>query len=280
MILNIGEDIKDYFSHFWTSITIGNVITLIIGLVLGFLLAVLIYCLILLIDMKKAQKPTPVIIDDITDEQREQNERNLNESIQIISNAKSQYSDCSDLKMGERINEAKSIVGEMVYDIAKVYFPDSPYPLLELSMDELLELDRILVERIDKLLDNKIIKTQRKNTIAKLARYYDLYRSIDESKMIKDAKKYHIPEAATLFNNIKNSIMVNVSSVFTKGIQKMVIKPLENRIIESIIEIIGQEVTKVYSKRVFNEIDDLDINQKIVQLSQENATAEAEVMDE
>lgn len=152
----------------------------------------------------------------------------------------------------------------LAFQISIDFYPNSPFPYLELTIDESLVLIKYIHERIEKLFDQKIIFIFKKMT---LRRIFTLKQKLIDKKYIEKTKKT---------NKIAN-ICFNTINIFNpfhwakKIFLKNVYKSIFNQIGRSIILIVGEELYKIYSKQLFKCDEDVekDLNDFLNELKTE-----------
>lgn len=242
MTLSFVDDIRDLIITLLDKFSWGSVLVLLAGVVLGFIMCFFIYLVIVLASLKKNEneiKSTTIEIES-------------NEVKRVIKSAVNRYTEeSSNLPINQKITDIKDISWELINDIAKMYYPDSEYPIYELSIDEFMELNHYITNRVNTLFKGKVLKNFKKIRISQILKILDLKKKIDENKAVKVAKKAHIPGffKATM----------NVLNVFNPGywVKKLMINTTltigTNKIAKTVIDIVGEETSKVYSKSVFNK---------------------------
>lgn len=240
MFLNVFENIREYFNQAREKISFDSLTPLLIGIIIGFALFMLIYITMALIPIRKEERK---IIKS-----SKENDEIIKK---IINNAKNQFIEESSTKpTSAKYEDVKSIVGNLIHDIAKVYYPNSAHPVYELSADEMLILNHYITNRIDAMLSNKILKRIRKIRISLVLDIIDIKKKYDENKLVKAANKAKIP---TIWKSIKAAINIGNPLYWVKHL--VVDRPyiyIVNKIVLTIIGMIGNETNKVYSKSVFN----------------------------
>jgi len=146
---------------------------------------------------------------------------------------------------------------ELVEEISKYFFPESKYPMLELSVNELLNLNHYITDRIDKLLDKPIIKNTKNMQVTKIMQMYDKKKLVDENRLVKAAKKYKVGKAFKYGSMAVNA--VNPVYWFRKVVINTSVNVMTRKVCIVIIGIVGEETTKVYSKKLFDEQVDLHV---------------------
>lgn len=241
MFLNIFIAIKDFFSELFNKITIGNLDVLIFGIIIGFLICLIFYLFLVMnslqTDKKKLRAHQPTIDD---------------ESVQkLVLSAKNEFSEeYSSETVKVKAEALKNICWQLISDIAKLYYPESDYPIYELSLEELLVLNHYITDRISSLFKGTVLKSIKKIRISVILKIIDIKKDIDSKKAIKIANQLHMPgiiKAVTGVLNVFNPLY---------WVKKLMIgttmTAAANKISQTIIDIVGEETNKVYSKSVFN----------------------------
>ena len=120
------------------------------------------------------------------------------------------------------------------------------------------------MERIEKIFDKKIIKRLKTLKITSVLNIIDKTKKITENKAMKAAKKAKVPTIAkgiTTALNLFNPVYW-VKKVMINAPYQMLL----NKIAYVIIEVVGEETSKVYSKRAFVVEDETNIDDEINQL--------------
>ncbi|HHU55352.1 MAG TPA: hypothetical protein GXZ48_01485 [Acholeplasmataceae bacterium] len=259
MFLNIFTSIKEFINGLLAKFSWGSVVILFTGIIIGFLICVMIYLVIVLVSLRKNDEYIHKSDAQIEDE----------EIKRLIRNARNQYYERSAyLNTAQKITEVKEISWQLMNDIAMKFYPKSNYPLYELSIDELMILNHYITNRVDQLFKGKVLKGFKKVKISQILKLIDIKKKIDENKMVKAANKVKIPGImkATL----------SVLNVFNPGywVKKLMINTTlsigTNKLASLIIDIVGEETTKVYSKSVFNEekVIESEVEKTILELEE------------
>jgi len=146
---------------------------------------------------------------------------------------------------------------ELIEEISRYFFPDSKYPMLELSIHELIDLNQYISKRIDELLEVPILKNTKNIRIIKIVQMYEKKRQIEESKLAKAAKKYKFGKFIKYGGMALNA--VNPVYWFRKLVIGTSIDAMTRKLCVVIIGVVGEETTKVYSKKLFDEDVDLQL---------------------
>ncbi|MGD9605642.1 MAG: hypothetical protein AB7V00_05800 [Bacilli bacterium] len=240
MILNFFINLKRFFSQLFQKLTIENFDVLFFGIILGFLLCFLFYLFIVVSSMRP-RKDLPKLDEKDVDEQ----------ILKLITSAKNEYSEEFSTKpLKEKAPALKEISWNLINAIAKIYYPDSNFPIYELSIDELLVLNHYITNRIDSLFKGKVLNAIKKVRIAYILKIIEMKKKIDNSKPVKVANKTQISgflKVATGIFNVFNPLY---------WVKKLMIGTTmtiaTNKIALTIIDIVGEETNKVYNRSVFN----------------------------
>jgi hypothetical protein len=259
MFLSIFDDIKKLISQLLSKFSWGNVLIFITGIAFGFVVCAFIYIVIVLTSLKKNEKEAKMQTVEIEDEELKR----------ILRSARNQYyEESSNLPINQKITDLRDISWRLIHDIAKLYYPNSDYPIYELSIDEILILNHYITNRVDSLFKGRILKSFKKVKISQVLKLIDLKKKIDENKVVKAVKKAKVPaiyKATMTVLNVFNpyywvkKLMINTTlSIGT------------NKIASTIIDIVGEETIKVYSKSVFNKEKAIesDVEKTIMELEQ------------
>ncbi len=149
---------------------------------------------------------------------------------------------------------------ELIEDIATYYFPKSKYPMLELSVDEMLVLNYYITQRVEKILDQPILKNTRNIRITKLVRMYETKKAIDEKKLVKAAKSKAVK--TTMKYTLAAVNVMNPAYWFRKLVINKSVDFVSTKISLMILAVVGEETIKVYSKKLFDKDVDFDLVDK------------------
>ena len=146
---------------------------------------------------------------------------------------------------------------ELIEDIATYYYPKSKYPMLELSVDEMLTLNHYIIQRIEKILETPILKNTRNIRITKIVRMYETKKALEDKKLIKAAK------SKTVQKSIKYTLgainVFNPAYWFRKLVINRSVDFMSTKVSLMVISVVGEETTKVYSKKLFDKEIDFDL---------------------
>lgn len=142
---------------------------------------------------------------------------------------------------------------ELSEEISRYYFPNSRYPLYELSIQELLALNYYITNRINELVNGKFFKLFKNYRISSIIDLLNTKKKISNSKLMQISRKIKLQQIYTTGKTILN---------FTNPVywfRKLAIKPatvlVTKEICKYIITIFGEETHKIYSKAIFKKED-------------------------
>ncbi len=143
---------------------------------------------------------------------------------------------------------------ELSEEIARYYFPNSRYPLYELSIQELLNLNYYITKRFDELMNGKFFKLFKNYRIASIIDLLNTKKKITNSKLMQITRKIKLQQIYTGAKAVLNY----ANPIF--WFRKLAIKPttvlVTKEICKYIIMIFGEETNKIYSKAIFKKEDD------------------------
>ena len=257
MKLDIVRLIRDFFSELFGKLSYENLLILLSGVVLGFTLCFLIYLLIVVVSFKKEERRVVAPQVKVDDERIQR----------LIRGAKNEFQEeASKASTGQKLLELKNICWNLVHDIAQVYYPESKFPIYELSIEELMTLAHYITDRVDSLFRGPILKPMKKLRISYILKIIETKRKIDENKAVKTASKLKTPWTAvrTVLNIFNPVYWVRKLMISTTLVA------VTNKICGIIIDVVGDETNKVYSKSVFNveRMNNLEIEKELLELEQ------------
>lgn len=173
---------------------------------------------------------------------------------------------------------------ELIKEIAGQFYPKSKNPICELSLNEIIMLDQYIVKKIDDLLSKKGLNLFRNLKLSTIMLLVNKKNEIDNSKLIKNAKKYKVKKIYSIALTALN--VINPYHWFKKLVVNPSINLLLNKIFILCYTIIGEETYNVYSKQAFiNDDEELkelltSIEQERIKLNNEGLLVENKVTEE
>lgn len=164
---------------------------------------------------------------------------------------------------------AMKLSANLAKDIACKFFPNSKYPLYEISIDETILLSEYITRRVEELLNHRGIKLLRKIKISTIISLTNAKKTVDENAIYKTTKKYKVKEKVKSAMGLLN--IVNPVYWFKRVVMDTSMDLIIKKICIVIIGIVGEETFKIYSKRVFNEerLIDTGVDEMIKELNGE-----------
>ncbi len=246
MFLNFWDVIRNFFKSVIENITFESIFTLFSGIIIGFGLAILVYFLMASISIKKQSE---IVENDV-----EVNNSKCNKQIKM---AIDQYKEESqEYTFTQKCSCAKDIAMQLMINIAKVYYPDSKYPLMELSVEEVLKLNSYILTKVENLFNGKILRKMRGFKIASVFKIKDKFDKFSENKVVKVVNKQKLVDKG---KNILSILKIFNPSFIFKKVSQGVNTLLIDKIIIILLKIVGSETAQVYSKNIFKEDDELTV---------------------
>jgi hypothetical protein len=176
---------------------------------------------------------------------------------QMIENKQNQLVDTARIADNAYFRVAFELSIELITDIAKYYFPDSKYPLYELSIEELLSLNYYITKRLEKIVNSRFIRHFKNYRISTIVNLLNKKKAIENSKLMKLSRQMKVSKLLSIGKTVLNY----ANPVF--WFRKLAIKPsatlLTKEACKLIIEIVGEETNKLYSKKMFETPEDLAV---------------------
>lgn len=140
---------------------------------------------------------------------------------------------------------------ELTQEIAAYYFPKSKYPIYELSLQEMLDLNYYITKRMEALVNGRFLKHFKNYRVATIIDILNTRKRISNSKLMKLTRKAKLQQIYTAGRAVLNY----ANPVF--WFRKLAIKPttvlVTKEICKYIITVFGEETNKIYSKTIFRD---------------------------
>lgn len=222
------------------AISFGDITNFLLGVITGFILLGLFITFLMTSNSRRKQRKRltalPIMIEK-------------KEILKMIETKQDQLIETVKLTDNAYFRVALELSYELAEEIAKYYYPEAKYPMYEISIDELLELNYYITKRIEKLVNGKILKYFKKYKISTIIDILNKKKAIDNSKLMKLNRKLKISKILTVGKTVLN--YANPIYWF----RKLAIKPstvlVTKEICKFIIAIVGEETNNVYSKSLF-----------------------------
>ncbi|MBN2696866.1 MAG: hypothetical protein JXR38_04935 [Bacilli bacterium] len=232
-----------------------------LGMATGFVLLTLFIALMLITGRKNKRKvflSKEVPLDDKTvREMIETKQKELIDTVKFTDNA--------------YFRVAFDLSFQLMQEIATYYFPNSNYPMYELSIQEILDLNYYITQRIETLVNGRFIRHFKNNRISTILNILNKKKAIDNSKLMKLSRKYQVSKLYTIGKAALN--YANPIYWFRKLAIKPSVTLVTKEVCKYIIDIFGEETNKIYSKKLFEDPEDeLKIESKLDHLIEEAET--------
>lgn len=217
----------------------GSFILYLSGILSGIIIAVLLYVLFALLSINKKKRIIESTKEDFKEEELRKMIEEARKNYQILIK-----SDDKEIKD----SAFKNTIYSLVYDIASKCYPKSKNPLLEISGDETILLAKYIIQRVEELLDKKMLWIVRKASVRRIVSIFKTKKKIDNSAVIKEVKKYSkiTKIGLTIVNSLKKPFVF---------LGKSVINKLLNKIMIITIGFVGEETYKIYTKQAIKSMD-------------------------
>lgn len=231
------------------------------GIIIGFIICSTIYGILLIKSINEEElkyKNEKVKIE----------EEKINKLIEEIK--KSYIEESEGLLIKSRFEILGSKIIQTMQEVASVYYPNSKYPLYELTIEELILFMHYLSNRIDGIFEHPVLKPFKKISLSKIFDILETKKKIEANKVIKATKSVQ-------YSKIKNVVMSTIKVInpfywLKKLIVNSTIDFAMRKIALLMIDIIGDETNKTYSKSIFDKeknLRQLEIEQAIDELEKE-----------
>lgn len=251
---NLFQKIKNQLT--WTTFFI-----LLTGVLIGFVLCFAIYSLMIIIQIRNDKRFKQTKIEN-ADEQKMSG---------LVEGIKDRFKEETE---GMNVKEKLSVLGSTVFEtvniIAGEYYPDSKYPLYELSVSELLQFMHYLSNRVDAIFDKKLLKPFKKMTISQIFRFIDVKKKIEENKAVKLANRMKLGKISRIALSVIN--YANPVYWFRKLVTDTTVNYVINKTSLVIIDMVADETSKTYSKNIFNQerrLQQAEIEKVLVEMEEE-----------
>ncbi len=228
-------------------ITFGGIINFILGILSGFILFTLVYIYFSIrgknSDMMLIRKPEV----DVDEEKLKQ----------IIIDKQKAFKSAYKKNQKNIGKTTFNLSYELIEEISSFYFPDSKYPMLELSVNEFITLNHYITDRIDGILEQPLLKNTRNIRITKIVRAYETKKAIEQKRLIKAAKSGAVKTTMKVTLGALN--LFNPAYWFRKLVINTSVDFVTRKICLMIISIVGEETSKIYSKKLFDKDVEFDL---------------------
>ena len=255
--MNLLRKLKEFFIELFGKFSFDNLLILFFGIVIGFFICLMIYLVFVFVSLKKGERKILSEKHEIDDEK----------IARLIRSARNLFiEEYANQTLGQKINAVRTISWNLINDIAKVYYPKSNYPIYELSVDELIVLNHYITDRVNAIFKGPVLSPLKKVKIANILKLFDIKKKIDDNVAVKTVNKLKVPEILQTALAVLN--IFNPAYWVKKLMINTTLLAASNKICTTIIDVVGEETNKVYSKSVFNRerVTSLEIEKSILEL--------------
>lgn len=229
------------------NINFENILSFLIGILFGIILICLIYALIVVASL--GDKKFLVKTENDTLSEAEAKDR--------VENAIVQFKDKKLRGKAGKFSHCYKISKELALGIATSFYPNSKYPLFEITIDEAIMLLGYIDKRIDEIISgNRLLKTLKRFKISQIVDLSHKTSAVTNSKAFKVSKD--VNKVVKVGKRILD--IINPINLVKKATMDVTINIITNKLCVIIIKVVGEEVFKIYSKKVLNKELVLDTN--------------------
>lgn len=228
-----------------------------IGVVTGFVLLFLTFLLIATINRRRRFRKRMLNKLPLED----------HEVYELIQMKQEQLIDTVRLTDNAYFSVAFDLSFELLEEIARHYFPDSRYPIYEISIEELLDLNKYITYRLETLVNGRVLRHFKNYRISSIVKMLNMKKAIDNSKAMKLSRKLKLQKVYSATRTVLN--YANPVYWFRKLAIKPTTEVVTKEVCKYIIAIVGEETNKVYSKSFQEEKSDDDLEEKFDQIVEE-----------
>ena len=215
---------------------LSDIINFLFGMLTGALLVVYIFIFLYIGDMKKKVKILKSSEPEISPE----------EIKKIIIDAQQNFKNQTK-KSKAYVSTCGTISLSVLQNIAKHYFPNSKYPEYEISVNEFMELNHYITDRINEMIDRPIIRRIKNLNVSTVIDILNKKKAIDDNQVVKQAKKVSkVASYGLTALNIINPVYWTKKLIISGGATY-----LTKKVCLIIITIVGEETNNIYSKKLF-----------------------------
>ncbi len=229
-----------------SSINYMAIFSFIVGVILGMVLMCLIYALLVLLSLRDKKFFVKVNPDSLTEEQAKD----------MILRAQEAFKDNKLRGKQTKGTYFRRLSTDLVYGIASSFYPDSKYPLLEITVDEGIELIGYIKVRLDEILNKKVLKIARRFKVSDIVKISLNTHNVVDSKAFQATKS--VAKTASKIKKVLD--VVNPVNWFKRLVVDRAISVITNKLCLITLAIIGEEAFKIYSKSVLKKQVEIETN--------------------
>ena len=222
----------------------STVLSFIVGLFMGMVLLSLIYALIVVISLRDKKYRVEANPENLRQEQ----------ALEMIKNAQKSFNDRELRGKLTKGQYFKRLTIDLVYGIASSFYPDSKYPLLEITIDEAIELIGYVQYRLNDILGKKTLR------ILKRFKISTIVDASLKTQSVMDNKAFQVAKDVTVTASKVKKVIDTLNPV--KWVKRLVVDNaitiITHKLYLASLAIIGEEAYKIYSKSVLKHEETID----------------------
>lgn len=228
-----------------------SILNFLLGIVTGFILFFLLFLLVATVNSKKRYHKRMLNQLPLED----------HEVFELIEIKQNQLVDTVRLTDNAYFKVAFDLSLELLEEIAAHYFPKAKYPIYEITVEELLELNRYITKRLEEMVNGKILRHFKNYRISSIVNMLQMKKAVDDSKIMKLSRKLKINKFWSASRTVLN--YANPIYWFRKFAIKPTTEVLTKEICKYIIAVVGEETNKIYSKSFAEVKNEDDLEEKL-----------------
>lgn len=224
---------------FWIfNIDFTTLLSFVFGIIAGMMILSLIYALLVVMSLRDKKYKVEVDQNSLTEV----------DASNMIKRAIKSFNDKNlrgDLTQAQHF---KNLAYDLVYGIASSFFPNSKYPLFEITVDEAIDLIGYVQKRLEDILNMKVIKLFKKMKVS------DIISISLTSKNVISSKAFHVTKdiGKTAMTIKKVVDVINPLNWVKRIVVNTATNIIMHKLFQVTLGILGEEAFKIYSKKVLN----------------------------
>ncbi|HEY8364383.1 MAG TPA: hypothetical protein VIK84_02315 [Haloplasmataceae bacterium] len=151
------------------------------------------------------------------------------------------------------MSKLQVLTKELIYDIAQYYYPNSKNPHWEITILEAIDMNERVLNQLSKILDMKAISFIKNLRISQIITILEAKKTIENNNVFQITKKYHLNKLVSYGFTAIN--IANPTYWIRKLILTSTLETTMRGIAYLILNIVGEEAMKLYSKKIIENSD-------------------------
>ena len=229
------------------NINFETILSFIFGIFFGIILICLIYAIVVVGSIGDKKFLVKTEKDTLTEA----------EAKDRVENAIVQFKDKKLRGKTGKFAHCYKISKELALGIASEFYPKSKYPLFEITIDEAVMLLGYIDKRIDEIINgNKLLKTLKRFKVSQIVDLSHKTSAVTNSTAFKVSKD--VNKVVKVGKRILD--IINPINIVKRATMDVTVNIITNKLCVIIIKVVGEEVFKIYSKKVLNKDAEIDTN--------------------